>query len=83
MCGSHVMRFIAVGGHISTTISMRLRLNSTIVLSPPVTLWPFVERRGELPATSKKLLRHLNTPSNIACTRRRAGVIGRRAAGDA
>ena len=30
VCGSHVMLFIAVGGHISTTISMRLRLNSTI-----------------------------------------------------
>jgi hypothetical protein len=24
-------------------------LNSTLVLSPPVTLWPYVERRGELP----------------------------------
>lgn len=26
-----------------------IRLNSTLVLSPPVTLWPSVERRGQLP----------------------------------
>ena len=26
-----------------------IRLNSTLVLSPPVTLWPYVERRGQLP----------------------------------
>ena len=26
-----------------------IRLNSTSVLSPPVTLWPYVERRGQLP----------------------------------
>ena len=26
-----------------------ITLNSTLVLSPPVTLWPFVDRRGELP----------------------------------
>ena len=26
-----------------------IRLNSTVVLSPPVTLWPSVERRGQLP----------------------------------
>jgi hypothetical protein len=24
-------------------------LNSTLVLSPPITLWPHVERRGTLP----------------------------------
>src|SRR5207247_327283 len=27
-----------------------ISLNSTSVHSPPVTLWPFVERRGQLPA---------------------------------
>ena len=27
-----------------------IALNSTLVHSPPVTLWPFVERRGPLPA---------------------------------
>ena len=27
-----------------------ITLNSTVVLSPPITLWPTVERRGELPA---------------------------------
>lgn len=27
-----------------------ITLNSRLVLSPPVTLWPCVERRGELPA---------------------------------
>jgi predicted nucleotidyltransferase len=26
-----------------------IRLNSRLVLSPPVTLWPYVERRGQLP----------------------------------
>jgi predicted nucleotidyltransferase len=26
-----------------------ITLNSTLVLSPPVTLWPFIERRGQLP----------------------------------
>ena len=26
-----------------------IRLNSTLILSPPVTLWPYVERRGQLP----------------------------------
>jgi hypothetical protein len=26
-----------------------IRLNSTVVVSPPVTLWPSVERRGKLP----------------------------------
>lgn len=26
-----------------------IRLNSRLVLSPPVTLWPHVERRGQLP----------------------------------
>ena len=26
-----------------------IRLNSTLVLSPPVTLWPYVERRRQLP----------------------------------
>ena len=26
-----------------------IRLNSAVVLSPPVTLWPSVERRGQLP----------------------------------
>ena len=26
-----------------------IRLSSTLVLSPPVTLWPYVERRGQLP----------------------------------
>ena len=26
-----------------------IRLNSTVILSPPVTLWPYVERRRQLP----------------------------------
>jgi predicted nucleotidyltransferase len=31
-------------------------LNSTVVLSPPVTLWPNVERRGELPADVEEVV---------------------------
>ena len=27
-----------------------ITLNSTLIHSPPVTLWPYVERRGQLPA---------------------------------
>ncbi len=33
-----------------------ITLNSTIVLSPPVTLWPYVERRGELPADVEEVV---------------------------
>ena len=59
-----------------------IRLNSTLVLSPPVTLWPYVERRGQLPPDVEKLLRRSNTPFNIACTRRRWRLL-KGAAGDA
>jgi predicted nucleotidyltransferase len=33
-----------------------IRLNGTLVLSPPVTLWPFVERRGQLPPDVEELV---------------------------
>ena len=33
-----------------------IRLNSTVVLSPPVTLWPSVERRGPLPPDVEELV---------------------------
>ena len=33
-----------------------LTLNSTLVLSPPITLWPPVERRGKLPADVEELV---------------------------
>lgn len=52
-------------------------------VTPPVTLWPKVEVVASCRRASKKWLRHSNTPSNIACTRRRADVIVQRAAGDA
>jgi predicted nucleotidyltransferase len=33
-----------------------IRLNSSLVLSPPVTLWPSVERRGRLPPDVEEVL---------------------------
>src|SRR5437867_4311098 len=33
-----------------------ITLNSTVVLSPPITLWPTVERRGELPADVEEVV---------------------------
>lgn len=33
-----------------------ITLNSTLVMSPPVTLWPYVERRGELPADVEEVI---------------------------
>ena len=33
-----------------------ITLNSTLVLSPPITLWPKVERRGELPADVEEVV---------------------------
>jgi predicted nucleotidyltransferase len=33
-----------------------IRLNSTMVLSPPITLWPRVERRGTLPADVEEVV---------------------------
>ena len=33
-----------------------IRLNSTVVLSPPVTLWPSIERRGQLPPDVEELI---------------------------
>ena len=33
-----------------------IRLNSAVVLSPPVTLWPSVERRGQLPADVEEVV---------------------------
>ena len=33
-----------------------IRLNSTLVLSPPVTLWPSVERRGQLPQDVEEIV---------------------------
>ncbi len=33
-----------------------IRLNGTLVLSPPVTLWPHVERRGQLPPDVEELV---------------------------
>jgi hypothetical protein len=33
-----------------------LTLNRTVVLSPPVTLWPQVERRGPLPPDVEELV---------------------------
>jgi predicted nucleotidyltransferase len=33
-----------------------ITLNVTLVLSPPVTLWPFVERRGVLPADVEEVV---------------------------
>lgn len=33
-----------------------IRLNNTVVLSPPVTLWPSIERRGELPPDVEELV---------------------------
>jgi predicted nucleotidyltransferase len=33
-----------------------IRLNSTLVLSPPVTLWPYVERRGQLPPDLEEVI---------------------------
>jgi predicted nucleotidyltransferase len=33
-----------------------IRLNSTLVLSPPVALWPYVERRGQLPPDLEKVV---------------------------
>jgi len=33
-----------------------IRLNSTLVLSPPITLWPAVERRGQLPPDLEELV---------------------------
>jgi hypothetical protein len=50
-----------------------IALSSALVQSPPVTLWPYVERRGEL-RMSKKWLRHSNTPSNMAQPTARAIV---------
>jgi predicted nucleotidyltransferase len=33
-----------------------ITLNSTLVVSPPVTLWPFVERRGQLPPDVEEIV---------------------------
>ena len=33
-----------------------ITLNGTLVLSPPITLWPKVERRGELPADVEEVV---------------------------
>jgi len=33
-----------------------IALNSTLVLSPPITLWPKVERRGKLPADVEEMV---------------------------
>ena len=33
-----------------------IRLNSSLVLSPPVTLWPRIERRGHLPPDVEEVL---------------------------
>jgi predicted nucleotidyltransferase len=33
-----------------------IRLNSSLVLSPPVTLWPNIERRGHLPPDVEEIL---------------------------
>ncbi len=33
-----------------------ITLNSTLVLSPPITLWPKVERRGKLPADVEEVV---------------------------
>jgi len=33
-----------------------IRLNASLVLSPPVTLWPRVERRGQLPPDVEEVL---------------------------
>ena len=33
-----------------------IRLNSTLVLSPPVKLWPSIERRGQLPADVEEVV---------------------------
>jgi len=33
-----------------------ITLNSTLVVSPPVTLWPYVERCGELPADVEEVV---------------------------
>lgn len=33
-----------------------IRLNSSLVLSPPVTLWPSIERRGHLPPDVEEVL---------------------------
>jgi predicted nucleotidyltransferase len=33
-----------------------IRLNSSLVVSPPVTLWPHVERRGQLPPDVEEMV---------------------------
>ena len=33
-----------------------MRLNGTVIVSPPVTLWPSIERRGPLPADVEELV---------------------------
>ena len=33
-----------------------ITLNSALVLSPPVTLWPFIERRGQLPSDVEEVV---------------------------
>jgi predicted nucleotidyltransferase len=33
-----------------------IRLNSSLVVSPPVTLWPHVERRGQLPPDVEEIV---------------------------
>ena len=50
------MRFIAVGGRTFPTELDAIRLSSTVVLSPPVTLWPSIERRGQLPSDVEELV---------------------------
>ena len=56
VCGSPVMRFIVVGGPISTTIPMQFRSEQHRGSVPPVTLWPSVERRGPLPPDVEELV---------------------------
>jgi hypothetical protein len=42
-----------------------ITLNSTLVLSPPVTLWPFVDRRGELPPDVEEVVAALEEPGTM------------------
>jgi hypothetical protein len=42
-----------------------IRLNSAVVQALPVTVWPIVERRVELPPDVEEMVLRWNTPSNI------------------
>jgi hypothetical protein len=60
-----------------------IRLNSTLVLCPPITLWPRVDRRGKLPADVEEMVATLEHAVQHRMHQTAHQRIGQRVAGDA